>query len=535
MNFVSNVINFFFFNKYFLVSRFIKKNFLLNKKNQNSIVLVEFNNWTSNHIVLPYFLKALSSIYNFQTIAYPGYVLDQSNLFRNILSKLKWLIAKNFLIKKFNVYNSFGVKDIFWPQISKDQIKFSKNLFKILYKKITKNEDIEKIKINDILVGDLIYDGYLRKYKVPTINLKSHQFQEFLLEFLMLFKFWTDYFQQNHVKAVIGFHSVYVCAIPQRIALKRNIETYVVSLEKIYRLNKKFFLTQLEYNFYKKEFNNISKEIRNKGIDLAKKKLKLRFKGSIDPDILYLTKSPYGKKINKRVIKKSKKIKILVAPHCFSDAPHSLGRHFFPDFYIWLKHLFEFTKKSNYDWYIKCHPNFTTYSDNTIQIVKYLAQNYNINYLEPNTSHKQIISEGINFVVTVHGNIGSEYPLFNIPVINASTNHYHKCYDFNINPKNKKEYENILLNLKKIKLKIKKDEIYKYYFMKYIYFNNNWLFSNLDDLLKKVGGYANINRAKIYSYWMKTEDSYSINKKILLLKEFLISKNYLFSINKNYL
>lgn len=167
--------------------------------------------------------------------------------------------------------------------------------------------------------------------------------------------------------------------------------------------------------------------------------------------------------------------------------------------------------------------------------MKDLARDYKINYLEPNTSHKQIISEGINFVVTVHGNIGSEYPLFNIPVINASTNHYHKYYDFNINPKNKKDYENILLNLKKIKLKIKKDQIYKYYFMKYIYFNNNWLFSNLDDLLKNVGGYANINRENIYSYWMKTENSYSINKKILLLKEFLISKNYLFSINKNYL
>lgn len=306
MNFVSNVINFFFFNKYFLVSRFIKKFFLLNKKTQNSIVLVEFNNWTSNHIVLPYFLKALSYIYNFKTIAYPGYVLDQSNLFRNILNKLKWLIAKNFLIKKFNVYNSFGVTDILWPQISKDQITFSKNLFKTIYKKIAKNEDIEKTKIKNILVGDLIYDGYLRKYKVPTINLKSHQFQKFLLEFLMLFKFWTDYFQQKHVKAVIGFHSVYVCAIPQRIALKRNIETYVVSLEKIYRLNKKLFLTQLEYSLYKKEFNNIPKEIRNKGIVLAKKKLKLRFKGLIDPDLLYLIKSPYGKKINRELSKKSK-------------------------------------------------------------------------------------------------------------------------------------------------------------------------------------------------------------------------------------
>ena len=60
--------------------------------------------------------------------------------------------------------------------------------------------------------------------------------------------------------------------------------------------------------------------------------------------------SPYSKIFQKRIIKKNKKIKILVAAHCFLDSPHVLGNFLFPDFMHWLNFLAEVSKKTNYDW-----------------------------------------------------------------------------------------------------------------------------------------------------------------------------------------
>ena len=71
--------------------------------------------------------------------------------------------------------------------------------------------------------------------------------------------------------------------------------------------------------------------------------------------------------------------------------------------------------------------------------------------------------------LTCWGTIGFEYALLGIPVINASQNNPHINYNFNIHAKTLKEYEKILLNIKNIKLKMNKNEIYEFYFMKNIF------------------------------------------------------------------
>ena len=53
---------------------------------------------------------------------------------------------------------------------------------------------------------------------------------------------------------------------------------------------------------------------------------------------------------------------------------------------------------------------------------------------------------GIDAVLTVYGSIAHEYPLFNIPVLNAGTNP-HMGYKFSITPKSKLDYENFIDNL----------------------------------------------------------------------------------------
>ena len=61
--------------------------------------------------------------------------------------------------------------------------------------------------------------------------------------------------------------------------------------------------------------------------------------------------------------------------------------------------------------------------------------------LPKNTTVTQMLNKKFDYVLTVYGSVGHEYPLFDTPVINASVSGPHSAYSFNLSPKNKKSYE----------------------------------------------------------------------------------------------
>ena len=91
-------------------------------------------------------------------------------------------------------------------------------------------------------------------------------------------------------------------------------------------------------------------------------------------------------------------------------------------------------------------------------------------------------------------------------VILASRPDHHKGFNFCIRPKNRKEYENILLNLNKIKKNISKKDILEFYFLNYICIFD---FGGLTPAKKILS--ENYFTLFIYNYW---------------IKEFNIEKNY---------
>ena len=103
--------------------------------------------------------------------------------------------------------------------------------------------------------------------------------------------------------------------------------------------------------------------------------------------------------------------------------------------------------------------------------------------------------------------------MFNIPVINASHNNPQVAYDFNINPNSISKYKETLLNLEKIKnkTKINKKEIYEFYYMRYLYQDRNWLFDDLNEMIKCIGGWDNMMNENFYDYSMKILTPKKIN------------------------
>ena len=429
-----------------------------------------------------------------------------------------------FFNLNFLVYSSFGVASFWFPGFL---YKKNKNIKKIL-KKIKNKNNLLNLKVDQVYIGDLIYDSYLMDYKEATVDIKIKKFLKYFEHTLSTFFEWKKIFKNYDVKGVITSHSVYNLAIPLRLAISKNIDAFQCSAEHLYRLSKKELYAYKQFKNYKKDFKKINKIQQKKLLGLAKKKIQKKLSGQ---KLTWgSTNSPYSNKISKSKIKKTNNLKVLIATHCFFDNPHPYGKNLFVDFYEWINFLGKISKKTNYDWYIKLHAD---YLPGTREVVEYFIKKYpTIKYLPNDYSHHQIINEGVNVVLTCFGTIASEYPLYNRNVINCSVNNPHIAYNFSISPKSLKDYKKLLLNLKKIKNDINKNEIYEFYVMNNI-LRTPWLIDDYDDLVTSSKGYYFQFTSGMYSYWLKK--NFSVEKHEILtskLNEFIKSNNYSINWNK---
>jgi hypothetical protein len=484
-----------------------------------------------------YLSNYLSKIYQSQIVAYNGWALLFHPLNQNFISKIKFNIARFLCLGTFGIYKSFGARNIFHPKISDKHSLKNRKEFNKFARKINNLKELENYKINNILIGDLLYDTYLKKNYdiIPTINLKDKNFLIFAYDFISLVIFWIDYFEKNKIKSVITSHSIYSLAITSRIALSKNIPTFVCTGEDLVKLNKKSMFQFGESHYFKKLFNKLNRSKKKQGLKIAKHIIEERLKGKLHSHTAYINQSSFKKTKLQKVKKDIKKTKILIATHNFADAPHLYGKNLFTDFYQWLSFLGKISKLTKHEWYIKTHPSFPgrwkRYSDHEKLVVnKFLKSHKNITLLPDKTSHHDIINMGIDNVFTVYGTIGFEYPALGIPAITASNNNPQINYNFNIHPKNLNDLKKIIINLKKYnrKINISKNQIYEYYFMKYIYFNKNWLFINYNKLIKDLGYHEQFH-VKVYDYWIKNWSSKKHVKINSRLKKFIYSDHFAFN------
>ena len=423
------------------------------------------------------------------------------------------------------VFKSFNTRQIIYLDFTRSQLKERDRLFNEIYLDLKNKKDVEDLSIEGILIGDLIYDSHLKKNKVPSVEINDLKFHESLRESIGIYVLWRDYFDTHDVKAVNVSHCVYNNAIILRIAIQRNIPAYQINATHAYYLTKENLWAYDDFYYFPEEFNKLSFEEQRIGLIEAKKRLEKRFAGEVGVDMNYSKKSAYTRINNNKVLSESPQLKIFIATHCFFDSPHPYGVSLFPDFYEWLTFLGKISEKTDYDWYIKTHPDFLP---GNIPIIEEFINKYpKFTLIPAETSHRQIIEEGIDFALTVHGTIGFEYAALGVPVINASMCNPHITYNFNIHPKTIDEYENILMNLADQKLDINIDEVYEYYYMRFIEnYMENWLYSDYKAFLEEIGGYKQQFTPIAYEKFLAEFSKERHNRTLQLLKNFIDSKNY---------
>lgn len=181
---------------------------------------------------------------------------------------------------------------------------------------------------------------------------------------------------------------------------------------------------------------------------------------------------------------KSEKIKILICPHIFDEDEWLNGEQICDNNYIsWLEFLGRMSEETDYDWFMKLHPDEGERGKKLMQ--KFVELFPKIKLLPSDISPLDIKNAGFKYVLTIAGSVGHEYPLLGIDVINAGNNP-HTSFGFNISPKDKEEYKNILLNISEYSAIANSEEISEFFCIYYLYFKRNNFSYEVRNLFKDI-------------------------------------------------
>ena len=365
-------------------------------------------------------------------------------------------------------------------------------------------------------IGSDLYDQYLRDNNKTEVDIYCEKFSKCVFEAIQIVLFWESLFKKKNIKALVISHTAYFMGLSSKIAIKYKIPVFCVGPQGSYTIKKNFLSKWSSCKYFSNSFKKLQVP-KKKYLLQAKKKIYSRFKGELDEKLLIDQKTEIklfsNKKIITEIINNKKQKNILVAAHCFSDAVHVYGKFCYVDFHDWLIFIGSLTKYENCNFYIRIHP--ADYVRNYEHFLYFKKMFPKLIIIPKDVTVNQLIKEKFDLVLTIYGSVGHEYPLFGIPVINASNNGPHSSYGFNINPKNKRQYEQILKKfcenkINNFKFKNVKSKIYEFYFMRYMSLYNyldNWVMAK-----EKLGD--KYNSPEIINYFLENYDHASHIQKI---------------------
>lgn len=520
VKFISSFMQFFSLDKDVRFARRLIKNFgFKSSRNLSKFIFVESFQTPSNRLGLTFFVPIVSRFFEASPVCY--YMMPYTK-FRYIKEKLRFV---------FSIERAIGCTKFHFIPSGKD---LKNEAAKNLIDGIKNLREFEVLKYKNIVIGDLIYDVYLRRHRVPTLNLKDDRLVHDLSEFLEYFDYWETLFERKKVAAVCVSHTVYTLGLPARMAIFYGVPAFQITAENVYRMTSEETHAYTAFKKYPEIFKTLDLVTRSSGLKLAKERLRLRFSGGVGIDMHYSTKSAYTEILaNQSLLDKDQKFKILIAVHDFYDSPHSYGNNLYPDFLEWLNDLAKIAEQTDYRWYIKTHPDIQ--GDGNTVLAEFIRVNPKFKIIPSYASHHQLIDEGISLALTIFGTIAMEYPYLGVPVINASINNPHTSYNFSITPKTIDEYHDLLLNPSSITAPFDKQEILEYYFMHHIYMLKSWTFMDYDLYFKTIGGFPKAFSWSIFREFANSQNAYPIQVIQNALINFLhFSDNFLYRKHFNF-
>tara|TARA_Y100000310_G_scaffold329005_1_gene398127 strand:+ start:124 stop:1977 length:1854 start_codon:yes stop_codon:yes gene_type:complete len=443
------------------------KNDKKKNKNQNKILIEGFINqpfYLINNILIG---KYLEMIKGYSSIAF---------------------LRKGDLRGKF-IFESFGIKNIYYYNYGGFFVRIL-YLFKafLILRNIKSIKELHNFKINNIDIGLLTYDTFLRYTRVATTDKLNLRLINFFSEALYANDYINKVLNRENISELVQSEKQF---IPLNIIFqnfltskKRKIYARIGTNKLTVRIYSDFNQRYEEKTkFSKSALNYMFKNKKKLIINKLNKYYNYQFNNKLygkawatlvdnDPKTIFQWKKNWeiNKLNNKSVqrkrlidlsrdelcnqVKWSKKNKIVTIflPHMIDGNYQNGRKNLYKDNYSWTINTIKFiTKIKNVNWIIREHPQEKRY--NTISnfpnfLNKVLSKNLHIISCPININPSSLIKI-TDIALTSHGTAGKEYQSFGIPVVVAEKSAYDH-FGFRNSPKNIYEYTKILRNIYKV-------------------------------------------------------------------------------------
>jgi len=417
--------------------------------------------------------------------------------------------SKNVLKRKiifiFLKYFTISIKKYLNINTINTYLKRKKNLdvsMKI-FKKLNTKEDIYKITYKNQKIGKYIYQSYCRDFMEYTVNINDRRLLTKIEDALNVLDNMNAFFKKNRVNKLVISHTVFIkYGVLAMLAKKYGSKIYIFFKEKnnlIKRLQISKNLVQADdyKNFKKIFYHQIDK---NKLISFSKRKLNQTLSGKPDNLLRENGKSSFDK--NKIFLfKNSNKPKILILPSCFFDAVMFFEKSLFPDNYTWLEYLLTKSKETNFEWYLKPHPDGVL---ENINVIKKFEKDFpHLNLIDKNTSNYSFKKAKFSSVFTYQSNAILEFAHMNIPSVIVSDN-LQSSFNYAKPVMSLKKFDQMILNADKLKLnKSSRQEIYQFSSVFYNFMSKKVKFYNDFELRNESDDYLFGELHQINRYFKK--------------------------------
>jgi hypothetical protein len=382
-----------------------------------------------------------------------------------------------FLKKKWQkIYKAINISKVYdFSEFSISGLLYALKNFFSLANQITSKEKLLKLKLDKVIIGDLIYDTYIRYRQNPTVDLSDIYLKFIIFKTLIIYANIKNFFKNKKVEYYFTSYTSYINhGLIVRYFQKKKVKVYSFPKQHIQNFcekisSKKFYSGTKDPDFIYKKF--LKEKNKKKIISIAKKKIELRFKGQVDEGTSYLKISSYKK--NKFKINKNFPFEGVLFLHDFYDAPQESGIKIFNDYYEWTEFVLNVIRENKLNIAVKPHPNSKPES---LEYNKYLKKKYSdVFFLDKDYPNIQIFSsKTFKTGISVCGSVLYELLYFNKAPLYISKNLVSPL-KIVTSPKTKNNYKKLLLNFNKIKVK----KIYKNIMLGMFFF---YLYSDKSDL-----------------------------------------------------
>ena len=358
---------------------------------------------------------------------------------------------------------------------------------------IKTKKDLLRLKIGKVLVGDLIYDTFLRENFVATISdeeLSGPRILQHIEDSVVLHEWAKKTAKEQKIRGLIQDHQgfyIYHGILGRHLAnLGIPVFNYAdrdsAGLGKVIWSKEQSGSSHNAYWLYPAALKKLPTKEKESGLRMAEQSMKRRLKGALDDKILPdISAYGEGRVADLAPYQKDKRPVVLVFMHEFNDAVHCYRSCVFSDFWEWINFLCQEASKTDLCWIFKPHPATNLLGRDRMKIlsqacVEKLRQSYpRLNFISEKISNTALLQLRPVSAFTMYGTVAPEMAWSGVPVVTCG-DHPHIGFGFNHHAKTAQQLRALIQRADRLRMRISKKEISEYLFMHYFFQQRHGLF-----------------------------------------------------------